>query len=94
MQRALLAAAFALLVAACGKVTQENFARIADGMPEQQVLEILGKPDETSGGQVLGIAGTASRWVGADHVITVRFVNGKVLAKSMEPRAAAAPAKR
>ena len=33
---------------------------------------------------MLGVSGTASRWVGKDAVITVRFVNGKVAVKSFD----------
>ena len=80
--RALLVAC--LLLAACSKVTQENFARIQDGMTEQEVTAILGSPAETSSGSMLGIAGTSSRWTGGDAVITVQFVNGKVALKTFK----------
>ena len=33
-----------LLLAACSKVTQENFSKIQDGMSEQEVTAILGGP--------------------------------------------------
>jgi len=80
--RALLVAC--LLLAACSKVTQENFARIQDGMTEQEVTAILGSPAETSSGSMLGISGTSSRWTGGDAVITVQFVNGKVALKTFK----------
>ena len=73
---ALLAAAV-LLLAACTKVTQENFAKIREGMSEQEVHAILGSPTESSTKTVLGISGTSSRWVSGDTSITIRFVNGK-----------------
>jgi hypothetical protein len=73
-----------LLLAACSKITQENFARIQDGMTEQDVAAILGGPAESSTTSVLGISGTASKWTGGDAVITVRFVNGKVALKSFD----------
>jgi hypothetical protein len=79
--------AFAALLcaaAACSKVTQENFARVRDGMSEPQVHAILGSPTESSSTTVLGISGTASRWVAGDTVVTVRFVNGKVAFKSLD----------
>ncbi|HVP08290.1 MAG TPA: outer membrane protein assembly factor BamE [Burkholderiales bacterium] len=74
----------ALLLAACSKVTQENFARIQDGMTEQQVAAILGAPTETSSGSILGIAGTSSTWRDGDAVIAIRFVDGKAVLKSFE----------
>lgn len=74
----------ALVLAACSKVTQENFARIQDGMTEQQVAAILGGPTETSSSSILGISGTSSIWKDGDATVTVRFVNGKVAMKSFE----------
>jgi len=73
---ALLAAA--LLLAACSKVNLENFARIHEGMTEQEVVAILGTPTESQSVTVLGISGTTARWQSGDAEITVRFVNGKV----------------
>ena len=78
--------AFAALVllGACSKVTQENFARIEDGMSEQEVLALLGKPAESSNVTVLGLSGASSRWTGTDGTISVQYVNGKVRAKFFE----------
>ena len=81
-------AALLLVLAACSRVTPENFARIQGGMPEEQVLDILGKPTESSSVEVLGVSGTSSRWVSGDTVVTVRFVNGKVALKSLNKPAA------
>lgn len=86
--RALLAALLLLAVTACTKVTAENFAKVQDGMPEEQVLELLGKPTESSSVSILGVTGTSSRWVSGDTAITVRFVNGKVAVKSLDSPAA------
>lgn len=77
-----------VLLAGCSKVTQENFARIQDGMPEQEVLAILGQPAESSNITVLGLSGTSSKWAAKDAVISVQFVNGKVRAKSFDKPAA------
>jgi protein involved in sex pheromone biosynthesis len=79
-----VALAAALLLAACSKVTQDNFAKIQDGMTEQEVAAILGSPTESSSTSVLGISGTSSRWTSSDAVVTVRFVNGKVALKSFD----------
>ncbi|MBI2751826.1 MAG: outer membrane protein assembly factor BamE [Burkholderiales bacterium] len=78
-----LALAALLLAAGCSKVTQENFSRIHDGMSEQEVQAILGAPTESSSVSVLGLSGTSSTWVGQDMVVTVQFVNGKVMLKSL-----------
>ena len=84
MKNALIALAVVLLVTACSKVTQQNFAKVLDGMSEQEVLAILGSPTESSSTSVLGISGTSSKWAGSDAVITIRFVNGKVALKSFD----------
>lgn len=73
-----------LLLAACSKVSQENFAKIQNGMTEPEVAAILGSPSESTSRDVLGITGTASRWVSGDAVITIRFVGGKVATKAFD----------
>lgn len=83
MKILVLAVALLFLVA-CSKITQENFARIQDGMSEQEVIALLGSPAESNSVNVLGVSGTSSRWVGRDAVITVRFVNGKVALKTFD----------
>ena len=81
--RALVLSAL-LLLAACSKVTQENFAKVQDGMTEQEVTAILGSPTESSSGSILGISGTSSKWASGDALITIRFVNGKVALRNFE----------
>ena len=73
-----------LFLVACSKVTQETFARIQEGMSEQEVHALLGKPSESSSVNVLGVSGSSSRWLAGDAAITVRFVNGKVVLKSFD----------
>lgn len=77
-----------LLLAACSKVTQENYLRIEEGMTEQEVNTLLGKPTDSNSVSVLGVSGTVSRWTGADGVITVRFINGKAGIKTFDKPAA------
>jgi hypothetical protein len=76
--------AAALSLAACSKVTQENFGKVQNGMTEQEVIAILGNPTESTSRDVLGITGTSSRWVSGDAAITIRFVGGKVALKSFD----------
>lgn len=78
------ALALAALLAACSKVTQENFARIENGMSQEQVIDILGKPTEATSRDLLGVSSTSAKWVGGDAVVTVQFVNGKVRLKSFD----------
>ena len=77
-------AAVVLLLAACSKVNPENFAKIQSGMTEQEVIAILGSPNESTSREVLGITGTSSRWVSGDTAITIRFVGGKVATKALD----------
>ena len=81
--RAFVVAA-AVVLASCSKVTQENFAKVEDGMSEEAVRAVLGTPTDSSSVSVLGVSGTVSRWVSRDAVITVRFVNGKAALKSFD----------
>ncbi len=74
----------ALLVVACSKVTQENFAKVQDGMSEAEVHAILGKPTESNSVQILGVSGTSSKWVGSDAEISIRFLGGKMALKSYD----------
>src|SRR3954468_21832656 len=81
---ALVALLAALLIAACSKVNQENFLKVQEGMSEEEVISLLGRPAASNSVNVLGVSGPASRWVAGDTAITVRFVNGKVAFKSFD----------
>ena len=82
------AIALALLLVACSKATQENYTKIQDGMSEQEVIGLLGTATESGGMSVLGISGGSSKWVAKDAVISIQFVNGKVVGKSFRQEAA------
>jgi Prokaryotic membrane lipoprotein lipid attachment site len=92
VKRSLLALLAALVIAGCSRVNEENFLKIRDGMKEEEVIAILGQPTESNSVTILGISGTAARWVTRDAAISVRFVNGQVALKSFErPGGAEAP---
>jgi len=84
MRRFALAVALSLLVAACSKVDQEHYSKIENGMSEEQVYDILGKPSEASSHDILGVTTTSARWESADAVITIQFVGGKVRLRSFD----------
>jgi hypothetical protein len=88
MKTKLTALLLVLALAACSKVTQENFARIQEGMSEQEVHAILGAPAESSSVAILGLSGTSSRWQSGEAVITIQFANGKVRLKTFDKPAA------
>jgi len=83
--RGLAVAALLLALAGCGsKVNEENFARIEDGMTEAQVIDLLGKPTETSSMGALGVSGSSAVWSDDGARISVQFVNGKVRLKQFD----------
>ena len=63
------------------KISKENFDQIKLGMTQEEVQGILGPPSEASGVEIPVFSGTMSKWTQGDTVITVQFVNGKVVAK-------------
>lgn len=63
------------------KISKENFDRIKTGMTEAEVQAILGPPTESTGVDVTVFSGTTSIWKKSDTVISIQFVNGKVVAK-------------
>jgi hypothetical protein len=87
MCRFVIAATFALLLVACSKVDQEHYAKVTSGMSEAQVYDILGKPDEASSRDLLGVSTTSAKWVSGDAVITIQFVDGKVRLRSFDKTA-------
>jgi len=84
MRLRILLAVLAIALAACSRVTQENFSRVQEGMTEQEVIAILGEPTESNSVTVLGVSGTVARWKGGGAVITVRFVNGQAALKTFD----------
>lgn len=79
--RIAIAAVFLLLtVAACSKLTPENYAKIKAGMSYDEVTAILGGPDSCS-----DVAGFKScRWGDDKRHVTVRFAGEKVVLHSAE----------
>ena len=78
------ALAAALVLSACSRVNEENFMKIREGMSEEEVMTLLGRPSESNSVNLLGVSGTSSRWVSGGAVIAVSFVNGKVALKSFD----------
>jgi hypothetical protein len=80
LPRLAVAAAAGLLLAACGKVTAENYGKVKVGMTYQETAAILGSPtgcDEAAGFR-------SCRWVNGKSSITVRFAADKVVLHSAE----------
>ncbi|MBU0807411.1 MULTISPECIES: outer membrane protein assembly factor BamE domain-containing protein [Pseudomonas] len=72
-----VAALFAscLLLTACNKVNQDNYAQLKPGMSKVEVENLLGKPSECSG--ALGIS--SCTWGNEQRFISVQYAGEQVL---------------
>src|SRR5688572_32152161 len=89
MRDMLLALTAALLIAGCSRVTQENFLKVRDGMTEEEVIALLGRPTESNSVNLLGVSGTSSRWSAGTP--GSRFHSGKGRVASRTSNTPAAP---
>ncbi|MET1081157.1 MAG: outer membrane protein assembly factor BamE [Pseudomonas sp.] len=64
-----------LLLAACNKLTQENYAQLTAGMDRTEVQALLGDPTECSG--ALGLS--SCTWGDEQRFISVQYAGDKVL---------------
>jgi hypothetical protein len=72
--------AFAL--SACGsKLTDENLAKVKNGMSSQQVKSILGKPTRSDTAKILGLEGTTYYYETGDAEVQISFLNDEVTVK-------------
>jgi len=84
LHRSLGVALLLLCLAACGsRLNQENFDKVRDGMSQKEVREILGDPVDASGASFLGLSSGEAVWKDNKTVITVHFLNDKVISKHM-----------
>lgn len=67
--------ALALLLAACDRLTLENYGKIKSGMSYDEVTAIIGPPSKCS--EALGIR--ICTWGDERHSINVNFVGDKVV---------------
>ncbi|HEX9584558.1 MAG TPA: DUF3862 domain-containing protein [Gammaproteobacteria bacterium] len=70
-----LVAAAVLVIAACSKLTPENYARLKVGMAYSEVVQIVGKPSDCSA--VLNAQNC--RWKDGDKELQVKFVAEKAV---------------
>lgn len=66
-----------LLLTACNKVNQENFAKIHAGMTKAEVEQLLGAPNECGG--ALGFTSCTWGEEAKGAFISIQFGNDKVL---------------
>src|SRR5690242_13238785 len=71
-----------ILLAACSRLTQQNFDEIQPGMSMQAVVSILGEPTSSQTINFGGLSGTSADWKTKSTDINIIFVNDKVQIKS------------
>ncbi len=77
--------ALGIFLVACGSpISEKNFERIENDMPEMEVLNILGDPKETSNITLGPVSTTTSVWENEHAKITIQFVNGSVQIKTFK----------
>jgi hypothetical protein len=64
-----------LLLAACNKVNQDNYAQLKPGMGKDEVEGLLGKPTECAG--ALGMS--SCTWGDEQRFISVQYAGDKVM---------------
>nr|WP_314902168.1 outer membrane protein assembly factor BamE [uncultured Deefgea sp.] len=79
----LLLLALLFLLAACSKITAENYQKVSTGMNRTEVVALLGEPTSTESGSFLGIEGESAVWQNGDLQIKAQFVNQKLLAHTL-----------
>ncbi|MBV4463162.1 hypothetical protein AB7M29_001007 [Pseudomonas sp. F-14 TE3623] len=73
--RSIALLSFCVLLAACGKINQENYSKLSTGMPKAEVETLLGKPTDCSG--ALGMS--SCTWGDQNSFISVQYAGDKVL---------------
>ncbi|MGF6459989.1 hypothetical protein [Pseudomonas frederiksbergensis] len=73
--RSIALLSFCVLLAACGKINQENYSKLSTGVPKAEVETLLGKPTDCSG--ALGMS--SCTWGDKNSFISVQYAGDKVL---------------
>jgi len=79
-----LLAAAALLAGCSSRINADNYAKIHVGMSQDQITELLGKPDECSGVTMPILSAEKCTWKSGSRQIVVNFVNHAAIAASAE----------
>ncbi len=66
---------FCVLLAGCGKVNQENYAKLKAGMTKAEVEALIGEPTECAG--AIGL--TSCTWGDEKASISVQYAGDKVM---------------
>lgn len=74
-QRLVLLVVLATFLVGCSKLTRENYGKLKVGMEYEEVVNILGKPDECTE----ALFAKNCTWGSERKNITVNFIGGKVM---------------
>jgi hypothetical protein len=70
--------AAALLFSGCSKLSKENYDKIQSGMQYDEVVQLIGKPDNCS--EAIGLS--TCEWSSGDATVTINFIANKVTISS------------
>jgi len=73
--------ALSLFLVGCATVTRENYAQIQTGMTLDEVVKILGEPDELDSVGIGPLEASTATWRGKQGTISIQFAADKVLIK-------------
>lgn len=82
LRRVAVIIGLSLLLLACSKINQDNFAKIKHGMAFEEVIKLLGEPTSTQTIDISGISGTSAVWKSDKVEIDIQFLNNRVTVKS------------
>ena len=71
---------FGLMFLGCSKLNQENYGKIKMGMKYEQVIEIIGTPDECDS----ALGAKKCVWGNEEKNITITFMGDAVIMPSMK----------
>lgn len=82
LSRGLVLLAVMLVMSACGtKLTDENLAKVKNGMTSAEVKSILGKPTRSDTAKILGLEGTTYYYEADGTEVQISFINDAVSVK-------------
>ncbi len=70
------------VLSSCGsKLNPDSFALVKTGMTEEEVKDLLGKPDEVESGELLGLTSSTFTYDNDGGYAQIWFINGNVSRK-------------
>jgi preprotein translocase subunit SecG len=84
LNRTFLVIAICTLLAACSKVSQDNFEKVKPGMSMKEVVMILGEPTKSESIDIAGVSGTSATWKDRSSEINIHFLSNQVLVKTFD----------